>query len=162
MDDEKLRQYVEGIFERYDLDRSNTLTLNELTVFFNDLLVSRGAQPNMSMQQVRSSLRAMDTNLNGEISKAELFNALKRMNSHSAVNQQNTIIPPTVTRTTNTIQYPSLSALSPSATNLNPINQQLYAKYPTVASIPAATHTPQLTLQQQIVPPIATSPVYQF
>ena len=69
MNDDLLRQYVDGIFERYDLDRSNTLTVDELVVFFNDLLDSRGANQRMTLQQVQQSLRAMDANNDGQITK---------------------------------------------------------------------------------------------
>jgi Ca2+-binding EF-hand superfamily protein len=69
MNDDLLRQYVDGIFERYDLDRSNTLTADELVVFFNDLLGSRGNSQKMTLQQVQQSLRAMDANNDGQITK---------------------------------------------------------------------------------------------
>ena len=85
MNDELLRQYVDGIFSRYDVDHSNTLTLKELTVFFNDLIASRGSTHAMTPQQVQHSLNTMDTNNDGKITKKELFDALKRISVQSAI-----------------------------------------------------------------------------
>ena len=35
--DDQIRNYIEHVFNRYDRDRSGTLTSNELVFFFNDL-----------------------------------------------------------------------------------------------------------------------------
>lgn len=114
MNDDLLKQYVDGIFERYDIDHSQTLTLDELVVFFNDLLVSRGANQRMSAQQVQQSLRVMDTNNDGHITKLELFNALKKMNN----GQFNMLAPQTnnpsqipLQSNSTVIQYPHLSSV---------------------------------------------------
>lgn len=44
----------------------------------------------MTAQQVQNSLKAMDSNNDGQITKVELYNALKKMNAQSNIFSQNT------------------------------------------------------------------------
>ena len=38
--DQMLKSYIEQIFDKYDVDKSNTLDQREMTLFFNDLFKS--------------------------------------------------------------------------------------------------------------------------
>ena len=75
--DNQLRHYVDDIFEKYDRDLSFTLDDKELYHFFKDLYASMGFKHNVTIEDVRYSIKHIDANSDGKVTKRELYNALK-------------------------------------------------------------------------------------
>lgn len=81
----------------------------------------------MSMQQVQQSLKSMDTNSDGHITKTELFNALKKMNTQSGIfglSNQTGLSQAQSFTNNNSIQYPNFSNVTLPAAKIQTINQQ--------------------------------------
>lgn len=72
----------------------------------------------MSSQEVQQSLKAMDSNNDGQITKMELFNALKKMNS-----QSNILVQPSQDQNN---LYPSFSTYTPVENNKIEQNKNYY------------------------------------
>jgi hypothetical protein len=85
--DAQLRNYIDTIFARYDVDRSGTLDAYELSGFFNDLFQAMGYNMKITNQQAQQTLTVIDKNNDGKASKMELFLAFKQILSNS--NPQN-------------------------------------------------------------------------
>lgn len=88
----------------------------------------------MSMWQVQQSLKAMDTNSDGQITKTELYNALKKMNIQSGLLG--------ISNQSQVSQVPAL------------INNN-FVKYPTFSNVTV----PQVTIQK---PAVLTNPINLF
>ena len=58
--DNVLKGYIDQIFANYDRDRSNTLEVNELANFFNDVFMMMGDPRRINQQQAYQALRAID------------------------------------------------------------------------------------------------------
>jgi hypothetical protein len=128
------------------------------------------------MQQVQSALRTMDTNSDGQITKTELYDALKRMNGASGLfgTQTSKVSQIPYQSTTPGIQYPNFSALTPKTPIAINTNQNLYAKpqqaltnnFVTSQIIPGTnTQTTQyqptfMTVPQQQIVPFYTQPTF--
>lgn len=69
MDDNTLRQYVDEIFLVYDKDRSNTLEVQELAGFFNDVFAKMGDPRRINQQQAMQALASIDRNQDGRATK---------------------------------------------------------------------------------------------
>ena len=77
--DEQLRQAIDAIFNKYDVDQSGTLEDNEIFSLINDAFKSLGRNKQVSHQEVRQFIQAIDKNGDGKIAKPELFEILKKL-----------------------------------------------------------------------------------
>lgn len=77
--DEQLRQAIDAIFNKYDADQSGTLEDNEIFALINDAFKSLGRNKQVSHQEVRQFIQAIDKNGDGKIAKPELFEILKKL-----------------------------------------------------------------------------------
>jgi Ca2+-binding EF-hand superfamily protein len=67
--DEQLRQAIDAIFNKYDADQSGTLEDNEIFALINDAFKSLGRNKQVSQQEVRQFIQAIDKNGDGKIAK---------------------------------------------------------------------------------------------
>jgi Ca2+-binding EF-hand superfamily protein len=67
--DDQLRQYVDNVFDKYDRDKNFTLDEQELLKFFKDLFTSMNFNHNVSMEDVKYSLKQIDANNDGKVTK---------------------------------------------------------------------------------------------
>ena len=81
----------------------------------------------MSMQQVQQSLRAMDTNSDGQITKMELFNALKKMNLQSGLFGNSSQVPTQISNAK--VQYPGFSNIGQVQSNVQQLPQSIQKEY---------------------------------
>lgn len=58
--DPVLKQYIDQIFNNYDRDRSNTLEVNELANFFNDVFAMMGDPRRVSQLQAYQAINMID------------------------------------------------------------------------------------------------------
>ena len=79
MDDEILRLYVDEIFSVYDKDHSQSLDLNEITLFLNDVFSKMNDPRRFNQQQALQTLKSIDVNNDGKASKMEMFLVIKRI-----------------------------------------------------------------------------------
>lgn len=77
-DDMMLRNQIDQIFYRYDINRTGTLNFNELYMYLNELFGNMGYMGfQISPQEAINLFRQADTDFNGQINKYELFNMFK-------------------------------------------------------------------------------------
>ena len=77
--DEQLRQSIEGIFIKYDTDKSGTLEGNEIVTLINDLFKNLGRNRSVRPEEVDKFIKVIDKNNDSRISKTELFDVLKTL-----------------------------------------------------------------------------------
>lgn len=77
--DDQLRQAIDAIFNKYDTDKSGTLEENEIFNLINDAFKSLGRNREVSQQEVKQFISAIDKNGDGKIAKPELFEILKQL-----------------------------------------------------------------------------------
>ena len=77
--DEQLRQAIDAIFSKYDTDKSGTLEDNEINNLINDAFKSLGRNREVTQQEVKQFITAIDKNGDGKIAKPELFEILKQL-----------------------------------------------------------------------------------
>ena len=66
--DDQLRQAIEAIFQRYDRDRSNSLDYMEIKVIINDAFKNMGNGRQVTDEDVRKFVGAVDQNSDGKVS----------------------------------------------------------------------------------------------
>lgn len=71
--DEQLKQAIDAIFTKYDKDRSGTLEENEIYELIKDAFKSLGRSREVTQQEVKQFIGAIDKNSDGKIAKSELF-----------------------------------------------------------------------------------------
>lgn len=81
--DDQLKQAIDAIFNKYDTDRSGTLEENEIYNLINDAFKSLGRQREVTQQEVKQFIGAIDKDSDGKINKPELFEILKQLISSS-------------------------------------------------------------------------------
>ena len=77
--DDQLRQAIEAIFSKYDVDKSRTLEGNEIFNLINDAFKSLGRNRQVKEEEVTQFIKAIDKNGDSKISKHELFEILKKL-----------------------------------------------------------------------------------
>ncbi len=77
--DQMLRNNVELVFQRYDLNFSGQLEGQEFFYAYRDLCLMMGVCPPMNYQDVWNAAMSSDYNGNGRISRPELFMLFKRI-----------------------------------------------------------------------------------
>lgn len=77
--DDQLRQAIDAIFNKYDDDKSGTLEGKEISNLINDAFKSLGRNREVKGDEVGQFVKAIDKNGDGKISKAELFEILKKL-----------------------------------------------------------------------------------
>ena len=77
--DQQLRQAIDGVFAKYDVDKSNTLDNNELRNVIADAFKQLGATRNVTDSDLKKFVGAVDKNNDGKITKVELFEIFKKI-----------------------------------------------------------------------------------
>ena len=77
--DDQLRQAIDAIFTKYDVDKSGTLEGNEIFCLINDAFKSLGRSREVKQEEVNQFIKAIDKNGDQKISKPELFEILKKL-----------------------------------------------------------------------------------
>ncbi len=67
--DDQLREAIDGIFNKYDTDKSGTLEGPEIVRLINDAFSSLGKNKSVSEEEVKTFVKAIDTNGDGKIAK---------------------------------------------------------------------------------------------
>ena len=79
--DDQLRQAIDAVFQKYDVDKSNTLDLNELKGVISDAFKQLGANRSVEMADVKKFINAVDKNNDQKITKSELFEIFKKISN---------------------------------------------------------------------------------
>ena len=74
-----LKNNLEVVFQRYDLNLSGQLEGQEFFYAYRDLCLMMGMCPPTSYQEIQQAAIEADNNGNGSISKMELFTLFKKM-----------------------------------------------------------------------------------
>lgn len=77
--DDQLRQAINSIFQKYDKDRNNTLDYIEIKEVINDAFRNMKSGRNVTDQDVKKFVGAVDQNSDGKISPQQLFNIFKKI-----------------------------------------------------------------------------------
>lgn len=77
--DDQLRQAIDAVFNKYDVDKSNTLDLNELRDVITDAFKQLGATRAVNESDVKKFIGAVDKNNDQKITKLELFEIFKKI-----------------------------------------------------------------------------------
>ena len=77
--DDQLRQAIDGIFQKYDTDKSGTLEGKEVFNLINDAFKSLNRDKQVKQEDVNQFISAIDKNGDGKIAKPELFDILKQL-----------------------------------------------------------------------------------
>lgn len=75
--DALLKERIDAVFKRYDIDHNGTLSLEELHIFLNDLLASTGNARRVTHKEAQNVMKAIDQNGDGRINKYEMFCCFK-------------------------------------------------------------------------------------
>lgn len=67
--DEQLRQYVDNVFNKYDKNGNFTLDEKELYCFFKDIFTTMDFKHDITVEDVRYSLKQIDANNDGKVTK---------------------------------------------------------------------------------------------
>lgn len=67
--DNKLVNYVDQVFMRYDTDRSGFLSLNEIAGFFNECLANSGSSRRVTQSEAIQYMQNIDKNMDGRVTK---------------------------------------------------------------------------------------------
>ena len=70
---------MDEIFVVYDKDRSQSLDLNEITLFLNDIFSKMNDPRRFNQQQALQTLKSIDVNNDGKASKMEMFLVIKKI-----------------------------------------------------------------------------------
>lgn len=77
--DDVLKQNVDNVFHAYDKDRSNTLGPDEIKIMLRDGYRNLRTGRQVTDDDVKCFLRAVDINHNGRITRSELIKTLKKV-----------------------------------------------------------------------------------
>jgi len=67
--DDQLRQAIDAIFSKYDVDKNGTLEGNEIFSLISDAFKSLGRNRDVKEEEVTQFIKAIDKNGDGKISK---------------------------------------------------------------------------------------------
>lgn len=81
--DFQLKQYIDQVFARFDVNRSGNLNINELHSFLNELFVMTGFGRTITLQEAHNALLKIDSNHDGKVNKFELFNLFRLITNPS-------------------------------------------------------------------------------
>lgn len=71
--EDNLKQAVNAVFDAYDTDKSGTLETGEVKNLINDALKHMGQPRQVTDNEVKQFVSAVDKNSDGKIAKTELF-----------------------------------------------------------------------------------------
>ena len=77
--DEQLRQAIDGVFNKYDVDKNNTLDEAELKKVLSDAFSQLGATRGVNESDIKKFRSAVDKNNDGKVTKVELFEIFKKL-----------------------------------------------------------------------------------
>lgn len=77
--DQILRNNIDVVYQRYDMNFTGQLEGNEFFYAYRDLCLMMGMAPPMDYQSVWNAVMQSDTNFNGRVSKMEMFMMFKRI-----------------------------------------------------------------------------------
>jgi hypothetical protein len=79
--DVDVRKAVDEVFQQYDTDRTGYLECEEIISVIRDVFFSKNTEREVSEDDIRTVMHAMDRNLDGKISRDELFVAIKKFSN---------------------------------------------------------------------------------
>jgi|JI6StandDraft_1071083.scaffolds.fasta_scaffold259828_1 hypothetical protein len=77
--DQMLINNIERVYQQYDFNRNGQLEGQEFFYAYRDLCLMMGISPPNSYQDVWNAIRAGDANMDGRISRMEMFMLFKRI-----------------------------------------------------------------------------------
>jgi Ca2+-binding EF-hand superfamily protein len=77
--EDQLRQAIDAVFNKYDTDKSNTLDNSELKNVIRDTFGQLGAHREVTDEDIKKFLGAVDRNSDGKVTKIELLEIFKRL-----------------------------------------------------------------------------------
>ena len=78
--DDQIRGAVINLFKKYDKDNSGFVEGNEAPNMCNDLAKELGSSKNYSKEQIDAIHKTIDRNMDGRITKDELYVLMRRLN----------------------------------------------------------------------------------
>lgn len=79
--DVDVRKAVDEVFQQYDTDRTGYLECEEVISVIRDVFFSNNTEREVSEDDIRTVMHAMDRNLDSKISRDELFVAIKKFSN---------------------------------------------------------------------------------
>lgn len=64
-----IMNYIETVFNKYDTDRTGTLDVREMTLFFNELFRSLNINTVVTEEQALEAIKSIDDNSDGQVNK---------------------------------------------------------------------------------------------
>jgi Ca2+-binding EF-hand superfamily protein len=77
--DLKLKEAVDRIYLKYDIDHSGSLEPSEAAGAFNELMIELRIPATLNTQETLQLLQLVDRNKNGRIEKPEFFSCMKNL-----------------------------------------------------------------------------------
>ena len=77
--DERLRQNIDIVFQKYDMNQTYQLEGQEFFYAYRDLTLAMGMAPPSSYQEIWQAAMECDQNRDGQVNKMEMFNLFKRI-----------------------------------------------------------------------------------
>lgn len=69
LQDQMIMNYIETVFNKYDTDRTGTLDVREMTLFFNELFRSLNINTVVTEEQALEAIKSIDDNSDGQVNK---------------------------------------------------------------------------------------------
>jgi Ca2+-binding EF-hand superfamily protein len=77
--EQQIRQAIDTIFRKYDIDKSGTLDFTEVKTVVNDAFRNSGCPRNITEEDIKKFVSSVDANSDGSISQEELFLVFKKL-----------------------------------------------------------------------------------
>lgn len=77
--DDQLREAINAVFNKYDVDKSNTLDQGELRNVVADAFKQLGSTRSVNETDIKKFIGAVDKNSDGKVTKMELFEIFKKI-----------------------------------------------------------------------------------
>ena len=79
MSDANIKDAIDSVFSRYDVDQSGTLQYTEISNLLADAYKKLGKTQEVTDDEIKKFAFQADKNHDGKISKAELYDVFKRL-----------------------------------------------------------------------------------
>lgn len=86
MSDAHLRDAIDSVFNRYDIDHNGTLEYTEISNLLADAYKKLGKTQEVTDDAIKQFAAQADKNHDGKVSKAELYDIFKRLANKFRVN----------------------------------------------------------------------------
>lgn len=117
-----LREYIEQIFDKYDEQKTGTINIQQLCLFFNDIFQSIGVQLTISPSQATKAIQLVEPTFSGSANKEQAFRTFKSLISFSQNSNSNSSSMSSSTYSQPQTQYPMMQMMG-----YNPMMGQYYS-----------------------------------